>query len=187
MTISSAARMSDTLISAGGFVRPQSDLAVVRGIVHYVLTGPDGEVKLDETVENMITQVGDQVYGERGAGIGGAPAAAIGMQLGTGVTAPAKTGAGAVLVTPVAASYKVLNPAAGVSSLSSGVRRITYTAQWIAGEATANGISEAVLVNLATMPAVAANTLSRALLSPTVNKGASDTLTITWHHDIGTP
>ena len=34
--------------------------------------------------------------------------------------------------------------------------------------------------------AATTNIISRALLSPTVNKGASDSLAITWNHDIGT-
>jgi hypothetical protein len=41
-------------------------------------------------------------------------------------------------------------------------------------------VNENVLTNATT---AAANTISRALLSPVVNKGASDTLTITWQHD----
>lgn len=183
MTISRA-RVSDKLDVMSGFVRPQTELTLVRGLVHYVLTGPDGEIKLDEVVENLITQIGDQVYGERGAGLGGAPAAAVGMQLGTGSTAPAKTGAGAAVVSFVTGSYKALTGAAA-SSLSGSSRRISYSASWAAGDATADGIQEVVLVNsTATTAQLAATTLARALLSPIVNKGANDTLTVTWHHDL---
>lgn len=183
MTISRMG-MRDQLVASAGFGRPVDDLTVVRGMLHVVLTGPDGEVKYDELVPNLVTQIGDQVYGERGAGLAGAPAAAVGMQLGTGTTAPAKTGAGAAVVTFVASSYKALTAAAS-SALNGSARRITYSALWAAGEATANGIAEVVLVNANTATAqAAATTLARALLSPVVNKGANDTLTVNWSHDV---
>lgn len=163
-----------------------TDATEISGTLHVVLTGPDGEVKLDETVPNLITQVGEQTYGERGAGLAGAPAAPASMQLGTGTTAPAKTGTGDVIVTYVAGSSASSGTA--VSSLSSGKRRLTYTSTWAAGTATATGIAEVVLTNQAAATQTAApeaNTIARALLSPTINKGAADSLTITWNHDIG--
>lgn len=177
--------LSDHMEASAGYGRAPSDLTVIKGFLHVVLTGPDGEVKLDEIVENLVTQVGEQTYGERGAGLAGAPAAAVGMQLGTDTTAPAKTGAGAAVVTFVTASYVALSGAA-TSAINSTKRRITYSAQWAAGVATANGIAEVVLVNASTTTAqAAATTLARALLSPVVNKGALDTLTVNWSHDVG--
>jgi hypothetical protein len=53
--------------------------------------------------------------------------------------------------------------------------------------ATANNIAEVVLTNQSTGTQTAvpeADSIARALLSPTVNKGAADTLAITWNHDI---
>lgn len=186
MTIS-IARVGDSLDVASGYGRPTVEPFGLHGLVHVQLHGPDGELKYDEMFENLVTQIGDQVYGERGAGLGGAPAAAVGMQLGTGVTAVAKTGAGAAVVTFVTGSYKALTAAAAtaLNAETPPGRRITYSALWAAGDATANGISEVVLVNASTTTAqLAATTLARALLSPVVNKGASDTLTVTWAHDL---
>lgn len=173
--------MTDTL------TRPGHDLAVVRGIVEVRLYGPDGDLKHEEIVRNLVTQVGDQYYGERAAGIGSPPAQVTGMRLGTGSTAVAKTGAGAAIVTYVTGSNVAIDGTYPQSSLSSGARRITWRSTWAAGVATASGIAEVVITNetpLTNVAGSAANTIARALLSPTVNKGALDSLEITWHHDL---
>src|ERR1700744_4097801 len=79
---------------------------------------------------NIITQVGEQLYGERGAGIT-TTAVPTGMRLGTGSTsagnAPAKTGTGAALTTYLSGSNKAFDATYPQSSLSpSNTRRITY-------------------------------------------------------------
>lgn len=185
MTISRAA-ITDAVEASAGYARPVDDHTAIRGWLHVVLTGPDGEVKYDEIVPNLVTELGDRYYGERAAGVGGAPAVVTGMQLGTGTTTPAKTGAGAALVTLVAASLVALT-GTPTSALNGAARRISHVVSWAAGVATANGISEVVLVNQAVgtqTAAPAANTIARALLSTVVNKGAADTLAVTWHHDL---
>lgn len=146
----------------------------------------DGDL-LHELVPNLVTQVGDQYYGERASGIGSPPGQITGMQLGTGTTAVAKTGAGAAIVTLVASSLVAIDGGFPTSSLSGSSRRIQWKTTWAAGTATANSIAEVAIGNQSTgvqtaMPA--ANTIARALLSPTVNKGASDTLAVTWNHDL---
>lgn len=138
--------------------------------------------------ENLVTQVGDQMYGERGAGIGAAPAAPTGMKLGTGSTAVAKTGAGAALVTYLSGSNKAFDATFPSSALNGSSRRITYKRTYAAGEATtASPITEAVIVNetIATdATSAAAATISRVLVTGISAKGASDTLTATWTHDL---
>lgn len=111
---------------------------------------------------------------------------AAGMKLGTGSTAVAKNGAGAALVTYTAASQQAFDATFPISSSSSG-RRIQYKTTYAAGTATASGLNEVVIVNenvFADATTAAANTISRALLSPVVNKGASDSLAITWNHTL---
>lgn len=137
--------------------------------------------------KNLITQVGDQYYGERAAGISSPPAQVTGMQLGTGSTAVAKTGAGAAVVTYVTSSAVAIDATWPTSSIPASSRRIQWKTTWAAGVATTTGIAEVVLINQSVATnsgAAAAATISRALLSPTVNKGASDTLAITWNHDL---
>ena len=74
-----------------------------------------------------------------------------------------------------------------LTNLGTGVGwRIQYKVTYAAGEATVTGLAEVVLTNetpITNVAGTAANTIARALLSPTVNKGASDTLAITWNHD----
>lgn len=154
-----------------------------RGVVTVI--GPDGAIKQRVPFENLITQVGDQVYAERGSGAA-TPDAPTGMRLGTGTTAPAKTGAGAAIGTYVTGSQTAFDGGFPTSALNGSARRITYEASWAAGTATATGIAEVVITNespLTDVAGAAANTVSRALLSPTVNKGAGDTLTVTYTHD----
>jgi hypothetical protein len=157
------------------------------GLLHVRLIDEHGVITRDLWVPNMITQVGDQYYGERAAGIGSPPAQVTGMRLGTGSTAPAKTGAGAAIVTYATGSHVAIDGTYPQSSLNGAARRITWRSTWAAGVATVNGIAEAVITNetpLTNVAGTAANTISRALVSPVVNKGASDTLEITWHHDL---
>lgn len=187
MTTIDRATLRDQLFIAAGYARDaeRNPLGIV-GYGAWLLTGEDGETRDAGTFQNLVTQVGDTYYGERAAGLGGAPAAVTGMQLGTGTTTPAKTGGGAGIGTLVAASLVALSTTP-TSALNGSSRRILYTAQWAAGVATANAIAEAALVNQSTgtqTVAPAAATIARALLSPVVNKAAGDTLTVTWAHDL---
>lgn len=160
----------------------------VIGRVMWELRGPDGSLKASGESQNTVTDVGDQRYGESGAGVAGAPAAPTGMRLGTGTTAPAKNGAGAALITYLANSNQAI--ATPTSSKPAAVRVITYSATFGPGKATtASLITEAALVNDtiatdATSPA--GNTLARVLLGTPAPKGASDTLAVTFTHSIGT-
>ncbi len=175
----------DILAQAAEFNRMDAERFGILGHGLAVVRNRLGRITQEVEFANLVTQVGDQYYGERAAGLGGAPAVTTGMQLGTGTTAPAKTGAGAAIVTLVAASLVAIGTPS--SSLQGSSRRIQYVTTWAAGVATATGIAEVALVNQSTgtqTVAPAANTISRALLSPTVNKGASDTLTVTWNHDL---
>lgn len=165
------------------------DVATIVGHGTWVLTGPDGQVKDEGVFDNIITQEGNRFYAERAAGVTGQSAAATGMQLGTGTTAPSTTGAGSAIVTLVASSLVALTgtPTGGAGGTGTS-RRATYVTTWGAGVATNAALAEVVLTNQATATQTAAPasaTISRALISPTIDKQATDTLTFTWNHDIG--
>lgn len=169
--------------------RDNTDALGLAGEVTVTLTGPDGSVKHSGTYRNVITQVGDQYYGERAAGISSPPAQVTGMKLGTGSTAVAKTGAGAALVTYLTDSHQAIDGGFPTSSLATGKRRITWQSTWAAGKATsAAPITEVVIVNeaLANSTSAAAATIARALVTGVPTKEAGDSLTITWTHDLGT-
>lgn len=145
---------------------------------------PDYSVEKRLT-SNLITQIGDQLYGDRGAAIGSI-GYMTGMKLGTSSTAPAKIGAGAALVTYKTGSNKLLDggyPVSSCAGLAASPRQIQWKVSWGAGVINGVALAEAVLVNDAAIDAtsVAANTASRALFGP-MTLGASDTLAVTWNH-----
>ncbi|MEO7260242.1 MAG: hypothetical protein ABI047_03130 [Jatrophihabitantaceae bacterium] len=159
------------------------DQLMVTGAVTFEIHDEDGNLTFSETVHNIVTAVGDQLYASRGAGLT-TSAVPTGMKLGTGATAAAKTGAGAALVTYLANSHQGFD--ATFPSVAGGV--VTYKVTFAAGKATSAGasITEAVLVTdaLADATSTAANTAARVLLSAPAAKQSTDTLTVTWTHTI---
>lgn len=137
---------------------------------------------------NLITNIGDEYYAERAAGISSPPNQVTGMKLGTGTTAVAKSGAGAAIVTYAGTGItasKAIDATWPQSTLNVPGCQIQWRTSWAAGECTVNALAEVVLSNqtsLADNAGTAADTIARALLSPVINKGASDTLAITWNH-----
>jgi hypothetical protein len=173
---------SYVLYDAKGFVKQRGVLVPSHGALR------EGDFR------NLITDAGDQYYSQMGIALvqpanAAAPTKAIGMKLGTGTTAVAKNGAGAALVTYLSGSHLAFDatfPTAATKGAGAGWR-ITYKCTYAAGVATSNGISEAVVIAEATLTNAtnaASATVSRALLSPVVNKAAGDTLTLTWQHDL---
>jgi hypothetical protein len=153
------------------------------------LTDGDGNLKSLSPFANLITDAGD-LYTAQKVIVGIAPAAPSaptamsGMKLGTGTTAVAKNGAGAALVTYLAGSnlaFDATFPSTTNLGAGAGVNAV-YKSTWAAGVATNAAITEAVIVNDAATNATstAANTGSRAIIT-TTNKGANDTLAITWN------
>lgn len=179
-------RIVDALRIASRLSRPALDVARLVGHGTYELIGPDGKVKSRGSFRNLITDTGDLYYAERAET--SPTAIATGMRLGTGTTAVAKNGAGAAIVTYVTASQHAFDTGPAGATLGAGLgARVVYVATWAPGEATATGIAEAVITTetpLTNVAGTAGNTISRALLSPTVNKGAGDQLVVTWNHDL---
>lgn len=167
------------------------DSGLIIGHVVVEKRGPDGLVLARCVVRNLITDVGDQMYGERGAGIM-TLAAPVGMRLGTGASTggsvPAKNGAFSTLVAFLSGSSKALDATPG--SVHTTGRAITYIVTYGPGVATtASTLTEAVLTNDAVAvvwasggAGVQANTVSRVALTGIGAKGASDTLVCTWTH-----
>lgn len=184
------ARIADTLALAHDTAR---DLHSGVGLVGYgVITLHDRHGRLIECqpFTNLITDAGDLYYaGKAIVGISpanpSAPTAMSGMKLGTGTTAVAKAGAGGALVTYLSASNLAFDATfPSTSNLGAGLGvNAVYKTTWPAGTATNSALTEVVIVNDAATNATstAANTASRAVFSA-VNKGASDTLAITWNH-----
>lgn len=161
------------------------------GLVIAELRGPDGKLKQWSVGKNLITDAGDLYIATRVLAAV-APAAVAdatkvtGMKLGTGSTAVAKNGAGAALVTYLAASnlpFDATWPQVGNLGAGLGVTA-GYKTTWAAGVSTNGALTEVVIVNdsATNLTSSAANSISRALFASSINKGALDTLGVTWLH-----
>jgi hypothetical protein len=164
------------------------DVSGIKGEVVVELRGPDGELKAREVVHNLVSDIGDFVYAQRGSGVASPSAAPTGMKLGTGSTAVAKNGAGAALVTYLTNSHQGFDSGyPTVASAAGAGATVSYRVTYAAGKATSAGaITECVIVNdaIADATSTAAATVSRVLLTGIGSKGASDTLTVTWTHKL---
>lgn len=163
-----------------------TEKAHIRGHMTWEHFAEDGTLIASGEADNLVTSVGDRMYAERGAGVVGPLAAPTGMKLGAGSTAPAKTGAGAALVTYLTDSHQAFDAVPVVTANGSGYR-VTYTTTYGAGKATtASPITEAVIVNhsLTDATSAAANTVSRILVTGLGSKGAGETVVFTWTHDL---
>lgn len=157
-----------------------------------LMPGPKMLVKQLIETPNLVTRMGDKYYGEAGAALHAnatvaAPTAVKGMQLGTGTTAAAKTGAGSAIVTYISGSNNPITAGFPTSTLNGSSRRITWETSWAAGDSTNAAIAEAAIVNptsFADSGAAEADTISRVVFGATIDKQAGDTLTVTWHHDL---
>lgn len=167
--------------------RGARDESGVRGFAVIDLIGPDGVIKQRKVVKNLITDAGDDYEAKKvitsiAPANASAPTAAVCMKLGTGTTAVAKAGAGGALVTYLSGSNLAFDSTyPQTSNLGAGLGvTAVYKTTWAAGVATSSTINEAVIANdNANATSTAANTYSR-ILTGTVNKGAGDSLAITW-------
>lgn len=181
---SDSAGVSEAMVPAGS-VGFDEDISATGHVVIEVF-GPDGELKEREVTHNLITQAGDEYYGERAAGIAGAPGQVVGMKLGTGSTAVAKTGAGAALVTYLSGSHKAIDGGYPTSGLNGSSRRITWKTSWTAGTVNGSALREVIITNessLTNATSAEADTICRALFGP-MTLGSLDTISITWSHDL---
>jgi hypothetical protein len=187
----SDAKVTDAFHLAMGRARELVDGSGLVGFGVIELRDERDRLKLVLPFANLITTPGDQYYAQKAiVGISpaapSAPTAVNGMKLGTGTTAAAKSGAGGALVTYLTASNVVFDAtfpsAAAVAGTDTGWNA-TYKTTWAAGVATNAAITEAAIVNdqATNATTTAANTIARVVFSA-VNKGASDSLAITWSH-----
>ena len=160
-----------------------NDNGAITGVVIAELRDAQGNLKARCETHNLVTNTGDQYYAGRAALSSSLPAQVTGMKLGTGSTAPAKSGAGAALVTYLTNSHQAMD--GSYPTAASGV--VTWRVTYAAGKATsASAITEVVLVTdtLADATSSAANTICRALLTGIGSKAAGDSLQVTWTHTI---
>lgn len=136
--------------------------------VRIVLRGPDGEIKHDETTHNLIVTVGKNGIADQ---LLASPTISkpSHMAIGTGGSGPA-------------AGDTALTTELDRNALTSKLRStnvVTMVGDWAAGDGT-GAITEAGIFDAGST----GNLYARAVFS-VVNKGASDTLSISWTFTIG--
>lgn len=142
-----------------------NDLVVMQGQLNIKVFDAEGNLKEDHDHKNLVVTAGKYVIADR---MKGTPAkgAMTHMSLGTSSTAAAV--ADATLGLEIAGSRVALS----TTSVTNNV--ITYTASFAAGVGT-GAVVEAGIFNAAS----AGDMLCRTTFS-VVNKGANDTMTVTW-------
>ena len=182
--------VKDAFVAAMEMAKKVKDEFGIVGFGTVLLLDGDMKIKDLEPFANLITTAGDEYYAKKAiTGISpanaSAPTAAGGMKLGTGGTAVAKSGAGAALVTYETGSNNPFDAAFPTASAVGGDTgwNANYKTTWAAGDVTETALTEAVIVNDAGTDATssAANTYARILFGAK-NKGADDSLIITWSH-----
>ncbi len=179
-------RVSESLTLALEMARGAADAASVLGYGVVELIGPDGQVKQAVPFRNLVTDTGDAYYAAKGiAGVGpaapAAPTALTGMQIGSGTTAVAKSGAGAAIVTFLAGqAFDSTFPQTANLGAGAGVNMV-YRTTYAAGTGTGT-VAEVTLTNgTVTTAGTAANTISRVVLATAVTKGSGDSLAVTYN------
>lgn len=144
------------------------DLLTLRGELELELRGPDGEVLERRVVRNLITTVGKNSIVDR---LLASPAIATPthMAVGTGVTAAA---AGDT-------TLQTENARVALTTKTRSTNVLTLVGDYAAGVATA-ALTEAGVLNASSV----GDLFSRAVFA-VINKGALDTLKITWTWTIG--
>ena len=155
----------------------ENDKALMKGRVKIELTDVDGNVKDSIEFDNTFMAVGDAHVADQLAATPGETAMGY-MSVGTGDTA-------------FTVSSTTLNSELDRNALAAGYPEqqagaadndVVYKAAWAAGDGT-GAITEAGIFNSSVADAgsmLAASTFS------VINKGAADTLTITWTVTVGT-
>lgn len=132
------------------------------GNLHIVLRGPDGRIKDERRIKNLVVDAGKQFMARRG--ISATDAAMSHMAVGTGTAA-------------AAASDTALATELTRVTLTSSVtdRTIQHVASYPAGTAT-GALTEAGIFN-----AAAAGTMLARTVFAVLNKAADDSMSITWN------
>ena len=149
-----------------------TDTVARKGKLHIELLGPDGELKEIRDINNLMVSVGEAHIADQLSSAPGEDAMSH-MGIGTGTTAP--TSANTALENEIDRN--------ALTSRSQGAggddNDVIYVGDWAAGDGT-GAITEAGILN----SSAAGSLLARATFAA-INKGASDTLAITWTVTLG--
>jgi hypothetical protein len=136
----------------------------VTGALRVVLTGPDGQIKDDRELKNLVVNTGLNFIASR---MKEATATVMShMTLGTGTTAAAA--GDTTLETEISGARVAL------TSTTVTANQVTYIASFAAGTGT-GAVTESGIFN-----ASSSGTMLCRTVFPVVNKQAGDSMTVTW-------
>lgn len=139
------------------------------GELTITLRGPDGNIKEQKTVPNLVVAIGKNLIASRLAGfVSGANNTMSHMAVGTGTSSPVSS--------ETTLKMQIANSRVPLTStvVETGSNVVTYTATFGAGIGT-GAITEAGIFNSSTAGVMLCRTVFFA-----VNKDISDSLTINW-------
>jgi hypothetical protein len=142
---------------------PTIDKAASEDNVHIVLRGPDGKVKHDETLHNLITTAGRNAIVSR---LASSPGSAVPTHMAIGTGATAAAAGDTTLQTELDRN--------ALTSNTASTNVLTMVGDWAAGDGT-GAITEAGVLS-----ASSGGTLFARAVFSVINKAAGDTLQITW-------
>ena len=137
--------------------------------VHIELFGPDGELKDERKVHNLVVTAGKNHIAGRLSSSPGQNAMSH-MAIGTGSTAAAAGDTALGAETDRNAT----------TTITDSGNVVTYVGDWAAGDGTNSALREAGIFNAASV-----GTMLARVVYANIDKGASDTLKITWTVTIG--
>jgi hypothetical protein len=161
--------VSDDLTAKVGREASIDDALTIKGHILVELFDEFGNLKVTREVHNLVVTAGKNHIADQ---LSASPsqAAMSHMALGTGSTAPAA--GDTALGTEIDRN--------ALTSRTDATNVVTYVGNWAAGDATNAAIAEAGIFNAASSGTM----LARGTFTA-INKGASDTLQITWTVTIG--
>jgi hypothetical protein len=161
-------------------LNPFRDKVRLRGEVIAEVRDKAGNLKQRVVTHNLVTDQGDDFAK---SAIYSAAYTGWGMKLGTATTPASKSGAGSYIAAGdyIAGSAQALDD--GTPKQGAGANICQFRNQWAAGEATHSTINRVAITDNTTDAgeADATGTFAISVFGSTIDKGANDTLTVTWN------
>ena len=166
-----------------------NDKSGIKGKITWKLIGKDGVIKNSGESTNIVTNQGDDYYVDQLSDAGGSVAQI--FVLGTGTASVGKTD---TWVSGYFSNNGTTDGTAGAVAITThptggSENTLRYSGTFAAGYATQDGITRIGLANMVaaadgngTPNASTTFFIAHGTIDPTVNKGASDTLVVTWDH-----
>lgn len=157
----------------------------LKGVVRYKLFDQWGNLKQEGKGCNIVTTQGDNYFVDRLSDASGAAVKLMALGTGTVAVDKADTWVSGYFSANGSATTGKGSVAAATNSGTPG--NLQYVGTFAAGYATQDGITRAILTNLdpsadgnGTPNGTTTFCVAHGTVTPTVNKGANDTLIITW-------